>query len=274
MGGRAKRCTLERGFTLVELIIVIGIIALLIALLFPSLRRAQSAARRVRCMANQRQLVTAWHLYAREFRGYIPLAYPDGGASGVNVAIDIQFIPWVIGDRRESAAPNYLPKGVVAHTDDWLLKAGSIYRYLRDVRVYRCPEHDPKYGVNEINISYAINNYCNGDGAPTPKVQKLNQIRRPGTTYVTIDQIDFSKYPKEEDEASGIMYTDWTHWYVAPPGPRHDLGSCLSFADGHVEYIKWARGSLWGTFGQHMSGNNTQLNATSDMLKLQALRGY
>ena len=87
-------------------------------------------------------------------------------------------------------------------------------------------------------------------------------------------QIDFAKYPKEEDEASGVMYTDWTHWYVAPPGPRHDLGSCLSFADGHVEYIKWARGNLWGTFGAHASSNNTQANATADMLRLQAFRGY
>src|SRR5205823_3632319 len=140
MSRRAQRCASTRGFTLVELLVVIGIIALLIAILFPTLRRAGSAARRIRCMANQRQLVTAWHLYAREFRGYIPLAYPDGGVSRVNAAIDIQFIPWVIGDKRESAAPAYLPKGVAAHTDDWLLKAGSIYRYLREVRVYRCPE--------------------------------------------------------------------------------------------------------------------------------------
>src|SRR2546430_782000 len=142
-----------RGFTLVELLVVIGIIALLIAIMLPALRGAREQAVRLVCMNNQRQLVNAWCMYANEFKGYMPLGYPDGGGSTLmaNYAIDVKFIPWVIGDQRETGAAKYVVWGRNSGPD-WLIRAGSIYRYLRDVRVYRCPEHDPHYGTNEINI--------------------------------------------------------------------------------------------------------------------------
>lgn len=56
------------GFTLVELLVVVAIIALLLAILLPSLRKAQEAARQVRCAANQRQLLMAEGFYADDNR--------------------------------------------------------------------------------------------------------------------------------------------------------------------------------------------------------------
>lgn len=64
---RPLRC----GFTLVELLIVLGIIALLVAIVLPAITRAREMARRTVCLSNIRQLTTAWIMYASENRGRV-----------------------------------------------------------------------------------------------------------------------------------------------------------------------------------------------------------
>jgi prepilin-type processing-associated H-X9-DG protein len=61
------------GFTITELLVVIGMIALLVALLMPALGRAREAANSVKCEAQQRQIVQAMILHANEHKGYMPL---------------------------------------------------------------------------------------------------------------------------------------------------------------------------------------------------------
>jgi prepilin-type N-terminal cleavage/methylation domain-containing protein/prepilin-type processing-associated H-X9-DG protein len=72
----------RRAFTLVELLVVIGIIAILISVLLPALARARQQASQLQCLSNLRQMATAIEMYANLYKGSFPIGAFDGNLNG------------------------------------------------------------------------------------------------------------------------------------------------------------------------------------------------
>lgn len=70
---------LKRGFTIIELLVVVAIMSLLVSILLPSLRKAKELARQIACAAQQRSVGLAMQTYAAESSGWLPYARETGG---------------------------------------------------------------------------------------------------------------------------------------------------------------------------------------------------
>lgn len=159
----------RRAFTLVELLVVIGIIALLISILLPALNKARENAHRVACGSNMKQIATALLMYTNEYRGSFPSL-----AVGSPIRPE-DWIAWQPGRNRDE---------------------GQLVRYMSGKRfnpkVYICPSDDLNTHKNDYKYSYTINYNMTGWGWPGPSWSvlpcKINKIKNPAEKILLIDE--------------------------------------------------------------------------------------
>ncbi|MEA2710674.1 MAG: hypothetical protein QOF78_3275 [Phycisphaerales bacterium] len=83
-----RRRPARNAFTLVELLVVIGIIAILISILIPTLSRARESAQRTQCLSNLRQMAVMFNMYANANQQQIPIGTTSGGTAGCAEALN------------------------------------------------------------------------------------------------------------------------------------------------------------------------------------------
>ena len=122
---------LRGAFTLVELLVVIGIIALLVSILLPALYKAKEQAVRVECASNLRQWGIALRSYAAEYQNYFPINFDMGGNSRDMSWVGPDMIDFMnrylmpLGGLKDHAATGDKPHVTYCPTQEWHRTYGS-----------------------------------------------------------------------------------------------------------------------------------------------------
>lgn len=214
-----------RGFTLVELLVVIGIIALLISILLPSLNKARQAAITVQCASNLRQMGQGYFIYASENKGSLPPFEEKNAAYNyLTNRMHLDFIAPYLGVKDPVAA-------------QWGGTKVVGVNYL-NCPADTSPDEYSAYGVNYAEVfSYP----------PPSDTGSKKLVKIPPTCFVSMDasthfiyspitvplDVDTDGDGKKDTSTYLTAYPVW-HYNQARP-KRHNGRANYLFPDGHVD---------------------------------------
>lgn len=247
----------KKGFTLVELLVVISIIAMLLAILMPSLQKAREQAKKIVCQTRQRQWILATHMYGNDNEQFMPYFYD--GRVNPNITNAIRETIWF------SVLSPYLSQ-----------KRDSDDNYASEVR--KCPSghrekgrwqwgwtsDDPKdaewlgwIGPQVATIEFngkSINKLSPIFIANAAPALKVSNIQRPADWLIFIDvtdnfmygpmgmfDFDYDQDGKRDSNRNVYSYEMYPFNRALPK--VHSGGCNITLTDGHVEWIKYEK--LW-----------------------------
>ena len=207
----------RRGFTLVEMLIVIGVVALLAAIMFPVFSRVREGGRRTACNNNLRQMGLAFTQYRQDNNGRFPGAgqYQKWG-NGAH---------WVKGVNSDNNTGN--PGSLALTSGDRDIRAGvtanveggALFTYTKESKIYYCPSNATG---SAKRLSYSMN--CAIAGMSDVR------IKEPSNIILLVD---------EEKANDGYLYTagQLTGGGTSTDEltQRHNSSGNLLFVDGHVK---------------------------------------
>lgn len=243
-----------RGFSLIELLVVVSIIALLIALLLPALGSARAAARAMVCQSNLKQIGILQQAYAQEHRGYFTPAAAIGAQWGKGFYGDNIKSPWAgrLKDLISLAKVGADSWGWPEFTD-----GTHPLRVESSARLLNCPDRTlpnqnrSSYGMNSFAIVANLAPPYTGamwiyrrDASPSPSHHVLlgdrweinTEYMGPTSRQVSWDGHSASSTGADDSYAPGFRHGGGGEEYLVGGALRRGLlNANLLYVDGHVE---------------------------------------
>ncbi|MBI5396539.1 MAG: type II secretion system protein [Verrucomicrobia bacterium] len=213
-------------FTLIELLVVMAIIAVLIGLLFPTIGAIKESANVSVCTSNLQQIYRCLNAYTTDNQGRLPWNETGGPAGS-----------WIAGYAATGT------NGVLGIT------RGSLYKYLKDIRVYRCPSYPDRDYIR----SYSMADYMSGKTPPptisfqgfsAPCAGNMGAVDRPAQTLMLIEE-NPPGFPPADGRTylndgfyGGSTGRDRPATYHRPNKKDPTKGKANAcFVDGHVQLL-------------------------------------
>jgi prepilin-type N-terminal cleavage/methylation domain-containing protein/prepilin-type processing-associated H-X9-DG protein len=230
----------RHGFSLVELLVLIAILAILAGLLLPALAKAKARAQGIACLNNHKQLMLAWMMYADDHAGQLVANHAGPKNKGPEPGVT----NWVAGWLDWTTSPDNINQEFLTDPKFCLLAP-----YLgKAAQVFKCPadsylsprQHQAGWNSRVRSVSM---NACVGEGiekaqtVALPRIyRKLTNLNRPGPAmlWITLDE-----HPDSIDDACFLVNVQRADWPSLPAG--FHTGACgFGFADGHAEIKRWS----------------------------------
>jgi hypothetical protein len=207
---------------LVELLVVIGIIALLISVLLPTLARSRTAAERTVCLSGLQQMAQAFYMYGAQYKGAVPPSDPKGNA-GTSYTI------W----RSEGTAP---PGYIRQYTAEGWVGPGYLFytRILKDPKAFYCPSmpvigftYNPKEW--ESPGSYRFMGYL---------YRVFGEAEGPAVVHQALAEVKKFRMGRMKNKAlvKDILVMGWGLGLSWPH--RQPWGVNAAYSDGHAEFVQ------------------------------------
>lgn len=202
------------GFTIIELLVAIGVIAILAAFLIPAVGSARASANAAKTASNLRQIGAGISLYANDHNGEFP--NNNGDISDVKVSGTDRGAQW------REAIHRYISGSI---------RPGSIYNFSNgaDREIWRAGNAGEPDGhrLNHFGVNVFMNFH---------KKFKINRIPDPAR-YVLIGEINHDKHAIDPRVSPDYTGKDVTQYRISHPGET----AFYLFADGHVEGLSGPR---------------------------------